>query len=288
LKSFKKDTKTFTINQLLFVQAHLGNKISKWNPLTKSFIFGSRHGVHFFDLKQTTPYLKRVLFLLTKATTNHQIILFIGPHPFVSVLVKFLARNTRQSSISRKWVGGTLTNWLKIRPYVRFLYRTNIAQIRKKFVLKTEKKIEQKIAQYLKMKYLLSGIENMPTLPNLVVIFEKEASISEKFPFLEAHTLMIPIISIVNTGPRSIFGNDYLFDSLFFFGNLMLQAIRCGLIQKRLIFLKFYLKIKKSQGKIRPKALKIRTFFRVYRSYKLLALKRALRYFIYIKKNKCH
>jgi small subunit ribosomal protein S2 len=307
----KKKNNTFTVNQLLFVQAHLGNKTSKFNPLTKSFLFGSRHGVHFFDLKQITPYLKRVLFLLTKATTNHQIILFVGAHPFVSVLIKFLANNTKQHSISRKWVGGTLTNWLKIRPYVSFLYRTNIMQIRKKFVLRTEKKIEQKIIQYLKMKYLLSGIERMPTIPNLIVVLEKDVN---TYPLMESFKLMIPIISIVNTGQNSlgisypIFGNDYLFDSLFFWGNLMLQAIRNGVLQKRLLFLKtslpFILSLKQKRANFKTMPLqakkkslyqtkfkanfdkfmleKCNVFFRAYRGYRALALKRILRKSAYI------
>jgi len=198
-KNITKSINTFTINQLLFVQAHLGNRVSRLNPLTKSFLFGSRHGVYFFNLKKIMPYLRRVLFLLTKVTSNHQLLLFVGAHPFVSVLIKFLAINTKQHSISRKWVGGTLTNWLKIRPYVSFLYRTNISQIRKKFVLRTEKKIEQKIVQYLKMKYLLAGIERMPTIPNLLIILERSAHVNT-YPLLESFKLMVPTIGIVNTG----------------------------------------------------------------------------------------
>lgn len=280
-----KYNKTFTINQLLSVQAHIGNKTSRWNPLTKSFLFGSRHGIHFFDLKETVPFLKRVLFFTTKATANHQVILFVGDHPFVSALVEFLAIHSKQSSISNKWVGGTLTNWLKIRPYVQFLYNTNIEQIRKKFVLKTEKKIEQKIIQYLKMKSLLFGIERMPTIPNLVVLLENNSS---TYPLLESLKLMIPIISVVSTGPKTplgisypIFGNDYIFNSLFFYGNLILQAIKNGILQKRLVFIKtsltFILSLRKKKLDKKKLLKKFNIHLRARRSYKALALKRVLR-----------
>jgi small subunit ribosomal protein S2 len=289
----QKNIKTFTINQLLFVQAHFGNKTSKWNPLIKSFLFGSRHGVHFFDLKLVMPYLKRVLFFLTKATTNHQILLFIGAHPFVSVLIQFLAINTKQSSISRKWVAGTLTNWLRIKPYVRFLYRTNITQIRKKFILRTEKKIEQKIIQYLKMKYLLSGIERMPSIPNILILLEKE---KESYPLLESFKLMIPVISIINTGPQSggkvsypVFGNDFLFDSLFFFGNLFLQAVKEGVLKRRLLFLQRFwfpsLKLRSQFLKLPNEKILLKNFkifFRIYKNYKTLALKRIIRKSMYL------
>lgn len=270
-----------TILQLLHVQAHIGNKTSKWNPFTKSFLFGSRFNLHLFDLKQTSPFLKRTLFFLSNATKNHQVFLFVGDHPIVNVLVTLLAESTLQSSISRKWVAGTLTNWLKIRPYVKFLYTTNITKIRKKFVLRTEKKIEQKIVQYLKMKFLLAGIERMSSLPNIVVLFEKEKN---SYPLMEAFHLMLPVVSILSSGPKSgvgvtfpVFGNDYLFETLFFYANLILQAVRLGTTQRRLEFLQ----LTSSQ---KPKKTKNLNFFRIYRDYKALALKRSLRKLLYIRK----
>ena len=136
--------------------------------------------------------------------------------------------NSNQYSISKKWVGGTLTNWLKIRPYIRFLYSTTIAKIRKKFILRTEKKIQQKISQYLKMKGLLQGIESMSALPNIVIILEKDEF---SYPLKEAYKLMIPIITIVNTNQSGFFiaypffGNDFLMDTLYFYCNLILRIV---------------------------------------------------------------
>ena len=100
------------------------------------------------------------------------------------------------------------------------MYTTNISKIRQKFILRTEKKIEQKIVQYLKMKFLFSGIERMSCPPNLVILLENEEN---SYPLTEAVQLMLPVFSILNTGPKTgvgvtfpIFGNDYLFDTLFF------------------------------------------------------------------------
>ena len=72
-----KLTTKATLLQLLNVQAHIGNKTSKWNPFTKSFLFGIRYQIHIFDLKQTSPFLKRALFFLAQASKNHQLILFL-------------------------------------------------------------------------------------------------------------------------------------------------------------------------------------------------------------------
>jgi small subunit ribosomal protein S2 len=293
-----KKTNIVTINQLLNSYVHIGNKVSKWNPLIKNFLFGIRHGVHFFDLKKIMPYIKRTLFFLSMATKNHQIIFFVGSHPLVTVLIKFISINTKQPSISRKWVGGTLTNWLKIKPYVKFLYNTNIEKIKKKFVLRTEKKIEQKIVQYLKMKYLLSGIERMPSIPNIVIILEKE---TDSYPLLEAFKLMLPIVSIINSNSSGLgisyplIGNDYIFDSLFFYSSLILQSIKTGFDLKRLSFLNltlpFIIKLKEKskKNKLLKKTnfnkylyKKFFIFFRNYRTYQSLAIKRLLRKYCYI------
>jgi small subunit ribosomal protein S2 len=267
-----------TILQLLNVQAHIGNKTSKWNSFMKSFLFGSRHNIHLFDLKQTSPFLKRTLYFLSSATKNHQVILFVGDHPIVNALVVLLAESTVQSSISRKWICGTLTNWLKMRPYIKFLYTTSIAKIRKKFVLRTEQKIQQKIIQYLKMKFLLSGIEKMPSLPNIVVLF-----VSELEPLKEAFQLMLPVVTVLSSGPKNyvgatfpIIGNDYLLEALFFYTNLILQAIRSGTMKKRLEFLNTSATQRSSRRSL-SREQSVRISLRVYRNYKTIALKRSLR-----------
>ena len=179
---------------------------------------------------------------------------------------------------------------------MRFLYKTNIGKIRKKFVLKTEKKIEQKIARYIQMKNLLAGLEKLTALPNMVVLFTTLSSLNKTEGSTgapaEAFNLMIPIISIVNTGVKAnqlnrvsfpIFGNDYLFDSLFFYGNLMLQSIRAGSLQKRLLFLKHFqtaslIQLPKKQ-KMGKKSIKVKaqTVFRNYRTYKAVAVKKIIR-----------
>ena len=237
----KKYIETITINQFISAKAHLGCKKNQWNPLIKGFLFGARHGVHFFDIKQTMPFLKRALSFIKKATTNHDRILFIGSHIMITGLISFLAKNASQHSITKKWVGGTLTNWKRILPYVLFLNTATIESIRQKWILRTEKKVDQKIRQYIQMKNLLKGIENLSSIPGLVVLLEKD---EEAYAFKEAVQLMIPITLLVNTNESGlrvwypIFGNTSLFDTLFFYSHLIFEAIKEGINNRRLLFFK--------------------------------------------------
>ena len=251
----------------------------------------------FFNLKKTIPFFRRNLHFLKKSTQNHYCMLFIGSHDYVTGLIRYMALNSNQHSISKKWVGGTLTNWLKIRPYVRFLYSTTIAKIRKKFILRTEKKIEQKFDQYLKMKALLQGIEAMPALPNLVVILEKEEF---SYPLKEAYKLMIPIITIVNTNQSGFFiaypffGNDFLMDTLYFYSNLILESLKEGLFLRRLFFIKtnleFILELKENTKNMLYRLSRFdqymshhfNTFFRLFRDYKSYATRNLLKKYGFI------
>jgi small subunit ribosomal protein S2 len=295
----KKYIETFTINQLLLAKTHIGLKKQKWNPLIKSFLFGARHGVHFFDLKLTIPFLRRALSFVKSATQNHEKILFVGSHFMIIGLISFLAKHTLQHSITKKWVCGTLTNWKLIRPYIKFLYTTTIDNIRLKWILRTEKKVDQKIKQYLKMKNLFEGIENLSSLPNLVILLERE----DAYAFNEATQLMIPVVLLVNTNhsglriPYPIFGNTHLFDNLFFYMNLIYEAIKEGFHKRRLIlFKKAANLVVPSQNKNLPTdvskdfdkyaVIKFNIFFRAFRNYKTLSMKRMVRKYAFTLKFK--
>ena len=171
-----------------------------------------------------------------------------------------------------------MTNWLRLKPYIKFLYTTSLVRIRERFTLRTEKKIEQKIVQYLKMKHTVLGLERMTTLPNLVIFLEPNPGLRE------AQGLMIPVIGITSSGPYSplgvhypLFGNDHLFDTLFFYTNIILQAMAKGLLDRRLHFM-HSTDLLQSHENVEG----LTRFLGSYRSYKALGLKRLLRRWVYL------
>ena len=171
-KTMLKQNQIININNLFNVKFHIGENKEKWNPLIKNYVFGFRHGVYFFNLNKTLLLLKKLIYLFKKITQYHQVFLFIGTNHTVSCIVSLVAKTLKQPSITKKWVGGTLTNWLKIKPYIDFLYKTNVNAIRKKFVLRTEQKIYQKINRYTKMKELFKVMENVKSFPNLIILLD--------------------------------------------------------------------------------------------------------------------
>ena len=51
----------FSMRQLLEAGVHFGHQTHRWNPKMKSFIYGSRNGIHIVDLAQTVPLLHQAL-----------------------------------------------------------------------------------------------------------------------------------------------------------------------------------------------------------------------------------
>jgi len=48
----KTQISIYTLNQLMSVNFHIGDKTYKWNALIKNLLFGGRHGVYYFNLKK--------------------------------------------------------------------------------------------------------------------------------------------------------------------------------------------------------------------------------------------
>jgi small subunit ribosomal protein S2 len=236
-KTMLKQNQIININNLFNVKFHIGENKEKWNPLIKNYVFGFRHGVYFFNLNKTLLLLKKLIYLFKKITQYHQVFLFIGTNHTVSCIVSLVAKTLKQPSITKKWVGGTLTNWLKIKPYIDFLYKTNVNAIRKKFVLRTEKKIYQKINRYTKMKQLFKGMENVKSFPNLIILLDTE---NKSYSLLESKKFNLPLVHLVSTLNEisnlsyPVIGNNKYFNSIFFFINIILNSIKTGEQLKRI------------------------------------------------------
>lgn len=241
---YSKKTKKsiYTLNQLMSVNLHIGDKSFKLNSLIKNLLFGARHGIYYFNLKKTFPFLNRFLYFFKNSMERYKLLLFIGQHEFVEVILEFLTANTKYFTSTEKWVGGTLTNWKFIRYYIHKLFTMSDDQIRIANSLRTDQKIQQKINRFAEMRSILYGFKNMPSLPNLIIFFNQKDS--DQTSYFEACILTIPTISIINTKQNAygidypIFSNNNNFESLFFISNLMVNCIMNSYYSKRLYFLK--------------------------------------------------
>src|SRR6201990_2865325 len=68
----------FTMRQLLEAGVHFGHQTHRWNPKMKSYIYGTRNGIHIIDLAQTVPLLHQALVAIRDSVAKGGRVLFVG------------------------------------------------------------------------------------------------------------------------------------------------------------------------------------------------------------------
>ena len=146
-----------TIRQLLESGVHFGHHKKRWNPKMEKYIFGVRNNVHIIDLRLTLPLLYSALEFLYKITNKSGKILFVGTKKQASTLVEEIAKKTEQFYITKRWFGGTLTNWSTISKSIKRL----------ELIEKRIKEEEQKLSK----KELLTLSREMDKLNNAIGLY---------------------------------------------------------------------------------------------------------------------
>ena len=216
-----------TIQQLLEAGVHFGHHKKRWNPKMEKYIFGVRNNIHIIDLRITLPLLNQALESLHKITSKSGKILFVGTKKQASNLVEDIAKKTEQFYITKRWFGGTLTNWNTISNSIKRLeslekrIREEEQKLSKKELLNLNREID-------KLNNAIGGIRTMSSLPDLLIVLD---TLKDKIAVQEANKLKIPVMGVVDTNsePGSIDypipGNDDAIRSINLYINLFAETI---------------------------------------------------------------
>lgn len=180
------------IEELLEAGVHFGHRVNKWNPKMAPYIFGERNGVHIIDLIQTLGYLEEVYTFLAKYPRGTEgrdslgkKVLFVGTKKQVAAIIKKEAELCKANYVNHRWLGGLLTNWTTIKLCVNKLNtlesQTNTdgggsTAAKGSNSTKKERAILKK--QYEKFKKFFGGIQNMETLPEIVIIVGQDCEMN--------------------------------------------------------------------------------------------------------------
>jgi small subunit ribosomal protein S2 len=193
-----------TVRDLLEAGVHFGHQTRRWNPRMKRFLFGERNGVHIVDLDQTLPRLQKSLDFLRDTVAAGGKVLFVSTKRQAQAFVEAEAQRCEQYYVSRRWLGGMLTNFKTVRKSIEHFKELlelvgdaeKVAEISKKELSGINRSIE-------KYKKSLDGIKEMTRLPDALFIIDVGR---ELIAVKEANRLGIPIVAIVdsNCDPESI------------------------------------------------------------------------------------
>lgn len=210
---------------------HFGHQTSRWHPKMRSYIFGSRGGVHILDLEQTQKQLMAALDMMKGIAGRGGVILFVGTKPQAQNHVKTYADSCGMPYVINRWLGGTLTNFGQIKQTLKRMKM--LKDQREKGELRKYTKMEQlMISREIEdMDEKFGGIEQLMRTPDALFVLDIR---TEKTAVKEAQLMRIPVIALCdsNVNPEGIAqvipGNDDATKSIELVCKLACEAVKEG------------------------------------------------------------
>jgi small subunit ribosomal protein S2 len=185
-----------SLKTLLEAGVHFGHQTKRWNPKMKPYIFTDRNGIHIIDLQQTVKLLDEAHNFVTDLTARGGKVLFVGTKKQAQEVVQREADRSGQFYINRRWLGGTLTNFVTIRNRLRYLKELQRQRERGELDYLPKQEAATRYKELERLERSLGGIRDMTQLPGAVFIIDPKR---EHLAVHEARRLGIPIIGVVDT-----------------------------------------------------------------------------------------
>ena len=219
--------KQLTIKSLLDAGAHFGHQIQRWNPKMKPYVFGERNGVHIINLQKTLPIARKACAFVKQIASNGQQMLFVGTKRQAVEAIQEAAKRCEQFYVTKRWLGGTLTNFKTIKASIDRLRKLEIMKEKGELEHFGKKELTRVEKEISKLQEYLSGIRDMKGVPDALFIVDVK---KEHITVAEARKLKVPIIGIADTNidptliDFPIPGNDDSIRSIQLFTNLIADA----------------------------------------------------------------
>jgi len=219
------------IKQLLEAGVHFGHQTKRWNPKMKKYIFGDRSGIYIIDLEKTVECLNLARNFLKDTAKTGASILFVGTKKQAQEVIEEESKRAGVFYISRRWLGGLLTNFQTIRKSINRMKDIEVMQTDGTFENLKKKEVSRLTKEKEKLEKNLSGIRDMTHLPGAVFLIDSK---KEEIAVEEANRLGIPIVGLIDTNcdPDKINypipGNDDAMKSIRLVTTLITESVIAG------------------------------------------------------------
>ena len=184
------------MKSLLEAGVHFGHQTKRWNPKMRPYIFTERHGVHIIDLEQTVRLLEEAQNFAEDLAARGGRIIFVGTKKQAQETVRNEAQRSGMFYVDRRWLGGTLTNFVTIRSRLRYLKSLEQQVAAGEIQALPKQEQLQKLNELEKLRQSLGGLREMTQLPAALFIVDPKR---ESIAVQEARRLGIPIIAMTDT-----------------------------------------------------------------------------------------
>lgn len=219
------------MKSMLDAGVHFGHQKERWNPKMKNFVYTSRGGIHIIDLQKTLVKAKEALAFIENMAANGERMIFVGTKKQAEETIQDAAKKCGQYFVTKRWLGGTLTNFVTIKQSIDRLKK--IDQMREKGELEYFSKKERSSMEkeYEKLNEYLEGIREMKEPAGMLFVVDIN---KEHIAVLEAKKLGIKVVGLcdTNSDPSMIDfpipANDDAIRSIKLFSDLAADAYLAG------------------------------------------------------------
>jgi small subunit ribosomal protein S2 len=188
------------IRTLLEAGAHYGHQKDKWNPKMIPYIYGVKNRINIINLDKTLKLWDKAKNFIINTTTEGGTVLFVGTKIQARQIVKDEAERCGAFHITRRWLGGTLTNFQTIRNSIDRMKK--LEELLKKSDetnsdVKISKKEKLSISRDLEKLYgNIGGVRSMKRVPDVLFVLDVN---KEHIAVTEAKKMKIPVVALVDT-----------------------------------------------------------------------------------------
>lgn len=187
---------TASMKELLEAGVHFGHQTRRWNPKMKKYIYGERNGIYILDLMKTTKLLDEAYEFVKETAAKGKNIVFVGTKKQAIEIIEQESKRCGAYYVSRRWLGGTLTNFETIRSRINKLREIEDMKDNGHFDRLPKKEVASMTRQLTRLSKSLGGIKEMRGMPDLLFIIDQKR---ELIAIKEAQKAGIPIVAIVDT-----------------------------------------------------------------------------------------
>lgn len=191
------------LRSLLEAGVHFGHQTSRWNPQMTKYIYGTRNGIHVINLPRTMECWKTAREAIIEVMARGGSVLFVGTKKQAQDAVVEEARRCGAYYVSRRWLGGMMTNFPTIRKSIERMNKVEQILAEEEENQKTGKSTKYTKKERLmmarereKLEFSLGGIRDMYGAPSLMFVIDTKR---EDIAIKEASKLDIPVVALVDT-----------------------------------------------------------------------------------------
>ena len=216
-----------TMKDMLDAGVHFGHQTQRWNPKMKPYVYTDRGGIHIIDLQKTAVRANSAAEFVKSVAARGGRLIFVGTKKQAVEPILEAAQRSGQYHVTKRWLGGMLTNFETIKASIDRLRRIDHMREKGELDFFTKKERAGIEKEYNRLSEYLNGIRDMKDRPSAMFVVDLP---KEHIAVAEAKRLGIPVVAIADTNsdPEAVDfpipGNDDAIRSIKLFTNLIADA----------------------------------------------------------------